>query len=78
LEKAEKALDGAISLNPKSAPAFAHRGSLRQQQKNYPGAILDYESALQLGSTHWENRAQVERALNSLKKKIQADEDDYY
>jgi S1-C subfamily serine protease/lipoprotein NlpI len=59
--------DRAISLNPKSAPAYNYRGVLKEKIQDIPGGLADYNQAIALNANYGEaynNRGKLK--LNRL------------
>jgi Flp pilus assembly protein TadD len=46
--------DRAISLNPKSAPAYNYRGVLKEKIQDIPGGLADYNQAIALNANYGE------------------------
>ena len=63
-------LDDAISNNPSLPYPYAERGFIRMEQKNWKGALDDYNEAVRIDSTNEEyllNRALIREKLKDMK-----------
>jgi tetratricopeptide (TPR) repeat protein len=69
LKETERLLTEAIEKNPGMAFAYSERAFNRMEQKNFKGALQDYNQAIQLDAKdidNWLNRALVKEKLNDL------------
>ncbi|MBT7774854.1 MAG: hypothetical protein HN736_09105, partial [Anaerolineae bacterium] len=63
----------AIHIQPDFAGAFYNRATLRQQQKKYKAAIIDYQKYLKLGKgIQYGNQEKVRQIIRDLRKKLKS------
>ncbi len=63
-----KDLDRAIELDPRLPSAWSNRGIARRLDGDLPGAISDYEKALEVAPADWNHRERVKRDLEQMRR----------
>ena len=69
-DEAEADLDVAVKRTPDLAKAWNTRASLRYRKQDYEGAASDARQALKVAPENWKYRAQVEKSLRALEKRL--------
>ena len=69
-DEAEADLDVAVERTPHLAKAWNTRASLRYRKQDYEGAASDARQALKVAPENWKYRAQVEKNLRALEKRL--------
>jgi tetratricopeptide (TPR) repeat protein len=77
-KKALESTTKAINLEPKNGAFYNNRANIREELKDYPGAIADFSKAIELNpglwkdgtGTSWANRGLVYRLTNQHKKAV--------
>lgn len=75
MEGAERAVDKALSIDPKFSPALGAKGELRRAQKDLPGALEAYNAALALDEKNIQFRLSRSITLLALKRTEEAEAD---
>ena len=62
--------DRAIEINPLYPEAYTNRGNIRRSRGDLPGAITDFEKALEVAPANWRYRKMVEGILAKARRAL--------